>query len=1456
MKRVISALLACALAASAAMTSLAATFTDTEQVRSWAETQIEYLVEKGVLNGRGDGTFDPQTSVKRVEFIKMLDETFGLTDKATISYTDVSTDAWYYEYVARAAKQGYLLNYGRQLNPEGYLSRQEAAALLARYLDLDPDNAAPSSTYPDYSSIKSAYQSYVLQATAEGLFNGLDDGKFHPDSYLTRAQAAVILARAAGTIYDSSATGTDAKATSNNGVITRAGVQIDSAAIPGRLVVGEGAKSGTVTLYNCTVGTLVVRGTASIVLSGSTVENLIVDCTDGSTVSVSLTGGTSVNTLTLETPARISTVARTQISQMTVEKDARYSSVSGSGTLSSVTVNASGFTASYVPAKYEIASGLTATFNGTSYYGSSAKVENTGFSAAPTTYASSAQCYLTAKSAVTGTLYYYFTTSSAAPTSETFDTYYAASAVKGSFAVSKGYSADRSIGDVTSIGAYSYVAVMLKDSSGNANAPMLVSNKASSGFVSAPVVSTSGSYHYLSLTANASGTVRYYYTDSFASLSESTFNAGYNASANKGTLSVKEGVAANSALMQTTVVSAYPYLAVCLESEDGEQYQPLVVSTSSASVGTGMSTTPTTTLSDDSVRLTLKANSAGVLQYYFTTSSVAPTSAQFDSNLAMVQAALSGTKTVAAGTNNLTLADWSDVGAYPYLVVRMTAGVNRYEPVLLSTSGVSLDLTGTGFNALPTASVSNGYVYLNLNTSSAVQVKYYLTNSATVSSATVFTKNYESAISSNLTKKTGGTVTTSGYSQTGLQTILTAAQASDYKYIALMIDSGTTSSYWGSSSWSSSGSIWGSTLTTSGYTPIVIAVSSSGSTTADSSQIFLAGPSYTVYFATRHQIELTTNKTGRVYYYYTDDKDNFDADTAVGEILFNSAPANTLCGSISVTASSSTAIPVEISGVYPKYVAVIFVDSDNTVYTPVFLTTDGSSASSLTDSGFSTTPTVTRASSTAQATLNYSTNTAGTVYYYFTTSATAPTSSASFLQIYNNTYISSLRGTVSVGYGTGSAALTTSGTTANYPYVAVMLQTADGGTGGYRKPIVITVNASSTSGSSASAFLTQPTLYGSTLYYTPTMTGTLYYTFTNANTMNGLFSPLQSIMGLGSLGGTTGTNMTFATLSSMLVNYGGGGSTLVYNTGTQRTLTLTSSTGTSYSYVAVWMVPSSGTTMSEPVFLPVSGSSISGGTTGGTTTNGGLTGTTSSSSAFRTTPTVVGTQLSAYAATTGTLYYAYTYTNNSSIWSSMVSAAISAGCYGNLSISNYIVNQSAGGSVNVTNTWTATTVNMNTNLYGNAYVAVWLASSTMISEPVFISVSSTGSSGSTGSTGSSGSIYGTGIGFTSQPYALNGYVYYSVTETGESSRMRVVQYFFTNATVSSMTASTFQTYYANAKDKNSVSVQSSSTSIIPVSSYALTYRYMWMMVAEYTYSQIGVNPTLTVSYTPVCVQIS
>lgn len=50
----------------------ASSFKDVDANYNWAIPSIEYFVSKGVLNGRGDGTFDPQGKVTAYEIAKML----------------------------------------------------------------------------------------------------------------------------------------------------------------------------------------------------------------------------------------------------------------------------------------------------------------------------------------------------------------------------------------------------------------------------------------------------------------------------------------------------------------------------------------------------------------------------------------------------------------------------------------------------------------------------------------------------------------------------------------------------------------------------------------------------------------------------------------------------------------------------------------------------------------------------------------------------------------------------------------------------------------------------------------------------------------------------------------------------------------------------------------------------------------------------------------------------------------------------------------------------------------------------------------------------------------------------------------------------------------------------------------------------------------------------------------
>lgn len=220
--RILSVVLAVMMALSCAVFAGAAniTFTDVANHWAWTNGQIPYLVEKGVLNGykndNGTYSFKPDGEVKRSEFIKMLDETFGLTKTISINYNDVKSSDWYYPYFAKAAAQGYILNYGNNASPDTKISRQEATSLLVRYLDLPASSSTQSGAISDFGDISSYYSDYILRAIDAGIINGYNEnGKtyFKPEKTLTRAEALTILYRAAGCIYNTSAYNRDSGST-------------------------------------------------------------------------------------------------------------------------------------------------------------------------------------------------------------------------------------------------------------------------------------------------------------------------------------------------------------------------------------------------------------------------------------------------------------------------------------------------------------------------------------------------------------------------------------------------------------------------------------------------------------------------------------------------------------------------------------------------------------------------------------------------------------------------------------------------------------------------------------------------------------------------------------------------------------------------------------------------------------------------------------------------------------------------------------------------------------------------------------------------------------------------------------------------------------------------------------------------------------------------------------------
>ena len=80
-------------------------------VNHWAKGDIIYLLEKGAIKGYPDGSFRPDETITRAEFLTIVNSIFGYMEESDIFFTDVKESSWFYKDVKRAVKAGYIKGY-------------------------------------------------------------------------------------------------------------------------------------------------------------------------------------------------------------------------------------------------------------------------------------------------------------------------------------------------------------------------------------------------------------------------------------------------------------------------------------------------------------------------------------------------------------------------------------------------------------------------------------------------------------------------------------------------------------------------------------------------------------------------------------------------------------------------------------------------------------------------------------------------------------------------------------------------------------------------------------------------------------------------------------------------------------------------------------------------------------------------------------------------------------------------------------------------------------------------------------------------------------------------------------------------------------------------------------------------------------------------------------------------
>ncbi|MDR1573214.1 MAG: S-layer homology domain-containing protein [Clostridiales Family XIII bacterium] len=184
---------------SAAANAAAAAFADVK-ASDWFAEAVNYVREKGLMNGVGGDSFAPAEKLSRAMLVTILHRYSGEGAAASgvTAFVDVPADLWYSEAVAWASANDIVSGYGDAFGPNDSITREQFAVILYRFasqLGLDTSKTTDISGYEDADSISDWALDAMKWANAEGLITGRTATSFAPGDAVTRAETAILLMR-------------------------------------------------------------------------------------------------------------------------------------------------------------------------------------------------------------------------------------------------------------------------------------------------------------------------------------------------------------------------------------------------------------------------------------------------------------------------------------------------------------------------------------------------------------------------------------------------------------------------------------------------------------------------------------------------------------------------------------------------------------------------------------------------------------------------------------------------------------------------------------------------------------------------------------------------------------------------------------------------------------------------------------------------------------------------------------------------------------------------------------------------------------------------------------------------------------------------------------------------------------------------------------------------------------
>lgn len=243
---------------------------------NWAEHALANAITYGLIEGKEPGKACPDDFITRAEMAALMTRGFEATKTAgVVVFVDMKPDAWHFNYVSRAVQMGVLSGNGNAMNPNGHITRQEAAVVFARAFNLYSYKKSTDG-FTDANSVASYAQEAMEACVGAGIMGV--GGSLNPTGDLTRAEFASMMYGIVQTYINSAVPYTGGSSITGSAMVTVPNVSITNTSISNNLYLGDGVENGTITLDGVQVnGTVYMRGGSKLnLVNGTHVGSVVV----------------------------------------------------------------------------------------------------------------------------------------------------------------------------------------------------------------------------------------------------------------------------------------------------------------------------------------------------------------------------------------------------------------------------------------------------------------------------------------------------------------------------------------------------------------------------------------------------------------------------------------------------------------------------------------------------------------------------------------------------------------------------------------------------------------------------------------------------------------------------------------------------------------------------------------------------------------------------------------------------------------------------------------------------------------------------------------------------------------------------------------------------------------------------------------------------------------------------